>query len=202
MPDAVKAQVHYDTALEMLNEGATVKAVFARLDNCLSEDSTFENAYFLKAFVFYKLQAFEDAIGEYDKLLRINPYHEEALKNRALTKLQVYDLEGAIDDHNRRLLLEPLNANIYFDRAYCKGLQKDIRGSIEDYTKAIELNPAFTKAIANRGKAKMNLATSGAVSVETISVEDACSDLDRARIMGDTSGLKLLSTYCNLSAHY
>ena len=69
--------------LEMLNEGATVKDVFAKLDECLNKDSTFENAYFLKAYVFYKLEAFEDAILEYNKVLRINPYHEEALKNRS-----------------------------------------------------------------------------------------------------------------------
>lgn len=194
--NTLDAQYHYDEAMKKLNAGSTVKDVFNSLDLCLRKDSTFENAYFLKAYVFYKLEAFEDAIKEYDKLLSINPYHKEALKNRALTRIQVYDLEGAIDDHNRRLILEPMNPNIYFDRAYCRGLQQDLNGSIEDYSRAIELDPAFTEAFVNRGKAKMNLATSEAITVEAISIDDACQDLNRAKIMGDTSGLKLISTYC------
>ena len=193
---AQSAAERYDVTLDKLNNGATVKDVFATLDEVLAMDSTFENAYFLKAFVYYKLEAFQAAIEEYNFLLRVNPYHKEALKNRALTRIQVYDLEGAIDDHNRRLVLEPLNPSIYHDRAYCKGLLNDVAGSIEDYTKALELNPGFTEAFANRGKAKMNLLTTSMHPLETVSVEDACRDLNRARIMGDTSGLKLISIYC------
>ncbi|MCP4124293.1 MAG: hypothetical protein GY751_21305 [Bacteroidetes bacterium] len=194
---AQSAQAHYDAAMDKLNEGAVVKEVFESLNQCTELDSSFEDAYYLKAFVYYRLNDFEAAVHEYDALLKVSPYNREALKRRALAKIQLYDLDGAIEDHNRRLVLEPLDAVIYFDRAYCKGLQNDVIGSIHDYSKALELDPYFKEAYVNRGAAKMHLIASGQEIPKFITRESVCKDISTAKNLGDRTATKIHTEYCS-----
>lgn len=194
--DGQTAQEHYDVAMSQLEQGATVKEIVNSLNACLTADSTFEDAYFLKAFLYYRLEGFEAAIDEYNRLLKINPFNEEALKRRALTKLQLHDVEGAIQDHDLRLVLRPLNPVAYFDRAYCRGLQDDVIGSIQDYSSAIKLNPGYKDAYLNRGTAKLHVIATNKSNVELFSEADACRDLNMARALGDTVSVRLIDQHC------
>lgn len=186
----------YESAVGMLNKGSTAEQLFEQLDRCLEQDSTFEDAYFLKAYIYYRLQEFDAAIAVYDRLLNLDPYNPEALKRRALTRIQVYDFEGAIADHDRRLALDPTNPVIYFDRAYCKGLNQDVLGSIEDYTKALELDPWFKEAWVNRGHAKMNIMAYSENPPEFITMESACKDIGQAGSLGDSTAARVYAERC------
>jgi tetratricopeptide (TPR) repeat protein len=194
---AQTAEEFYNKALAQLDEGVKVNDVLKTLDMCILADKNYEEAYYMRAFIFYKMEEFDNAIEEYNTILAISPYNEEALKFRALAKLQSYDYEGAMEDHNQRLLLRPANPVIYFDRAYCKGLLNDIPGSIDDYSQAISLNPGYREAYANRAMATLNLIAHPPASYPgKFRMADVCKDLEVARTLGDSTATRTFRQFC------
>lgn len=187
----------YNEALKQLDEGVRASDVLMTLERCIQADNSFEEAHYLRAFIYYKMDEFGDAIQEYDRILEISPYNELALKYRALAKLQIYDYEGAIEDHNTRLDLRPDNAVAYFDRAYCRGLLHDTQGSINDYSKAIELNPDYKEAYSNRALAMLNLMNDEtAIATHKYLISDVCDDLMQASDLGDSTASVRFGEYC------
>lgn len=192
------AQTIYDKAYKQLTEGVNAADVVKTLQTCIDIDTTFEDAYLLRAFVFYKLDDYEAAIKDYDRLLDIHPKHEEALKKRAITKVRIEDFEGAIEDHNLRLSIAPNNAAAYFDRAYCTGVLGNNEAAIADYSLAIKINPYYTSAYTNRGVAQLNqfLLENDNRSPNILEAEFICEDFQKARKLGDLSASKYLKLYC------
>lgn len=105
----------------------------------------------------------------------------------------------AIGYYDRYLKLAPDNAEAYFNRGCAKGLLlQDISGSIKDYDKAIALNPDYRDAYANRGVAKINLfTTKGNTHPSKDQTMDACSDLKKAKALGDSSVDDMIFVYCD-----
>ncbi|MEZ5001684.1 MAG: tetratricopeptide repeat protein [Chitinophagales bacterium] len=192
------AQSIYDEAYRQLNEGVNAAEVIQTLGSCIKMDKSFEEAYLLRAFIFYKLDDYRAAIRDYDSLLVINPNHEEGLKKRALTKIRIEDFEGALQDHNLRLALAPNNASAFFDRAYCYGMLGNNDAAIEDYSMAIKINPYFTSAYTNRGVALLNLflEENNNRPPTIIEAEYICEDFQKARKLGDHMASKYLQLYC------
>lgn len=192
------AQEEYDKAYKQLTEGVNAAVVVQTLQSCIDKDKNFEDAYILRAFIYYKLGDYQAAINDYSQLLEVKPNHLEALKQRAFTKIQVKDYEGAIADHTRRIKIDPSNAVAYFDRAYCQGLIDKNQLAIEDYTKAIELDYKYASAYKNRGIALINEVVKENKGKEpTVNqAEEACDDFATALQLGDQSAKDYLFKYC------
>ncbi len=195
--DIKSSKYHYDLSIEKVNKG-DIKGAMKSLDEALTIDSTYQDAYYLKGYIYYQTNRPQLAVIEYDKLLEINPEHSDALKNRALSKLRAYDLEGAVADHTLRIAREPNNAIIYFDRAYCKGMLRDFQGAIEDYSQAIKLNSDCKEAYTNRGFTRINaLTTNGVIQPSAEQTQSACEDFLKARELGDSTGEDMIYVYCS-----
>lgn len=195
---AQTAQELYDEAYQQLTEGVNAAVVVQTLQACINTDKSFEEAYILRAFVFYKLGDYEAAIKDYSSLLEVNPNHLEALKQRAFTRIQTKDYVGAIEDHTKRIKINSQNAVAYFDRAYCQGLIGKNDLAIEDYSEAIRLDYKYAAAYKNRGIALINevIAAKKGKHPTIDEAEEACNDFATALQYGETSAKEYLFKYC------
>jgi tetratricopeptide (TPR) repeat protein len=94
-------------------------------------------------------------------------------------------------------LLTPNNAEAYFNRGVAKGSMVNTLGAIQDYDKAILLLPDYMEAYANRGVEKINLVRSkDNISPTKEQLKDPCSDLKRAKQLGDTTVDDMIFIHC------
>lgn len=106
--------------------------------------------------------------------------------------------EQSIKHYDKLLALAPKDSEAYFNRAAAKDMLMDVAGSIKDYDKAIEINPNYMEAYANRGVAKINMLTSkGNIQPTAEQTSDGCSDLKKAKQLGDKTVDDMLFIYCN-----
>ena len=105
--------------------------------------------------------------------------------------------ELSINYYDKLIVLLPTDAELYFNRGAAKGMIRDFAGSIKDYDKAIQLKPDYTEAWANRGVAKINLLTSnGTIKPAKDQTCDACTDLKKAKEMGDRTVDDMIFLFC------
>jgi len=106
--------------------------------------------------------------------------------------------EQSIKYYNKLIILTPKDAELYFNRGAAKDMLMDSEGSIKDYSKAIDLKPDYMEAYANRGVAKINLLRKGGnIQLTKEQTSDACSDLKKAKQMGDNSVDDMIYIHCD-----
>lgn len=186
----------YESSLSLYNSGNTDQAL-ANINQYLANEPNSEKGIYLRAFIYLEEGEKDKALADYTHLLKLNPNHTGALTNRALLLMEKEKYKDALKDLNRRVSLDDSDWKALFDRGYCKGLSGDNKGAIIDFTKVIGLNPRYPEAYANRGYSKINELTNGGVIRPAPSqTEDACSDLQKALSMGDSTVTKMINLYC------
>jgi tetratricopeptide (TPR) repeat protein len=106
----------------------------------------------------------------------------------------------AIALYTKCIALDTTNAELYFNRGAAKGMliPADLPGSIEDYDQSIRLRPNYAAAYANRGVAKINqYTTKGVIHPSKEQTKDACTDLNMAKSLGDSSVDDMIFVYCD-----
>jgi|GEM_PF-2024853 len=153
------------------------------------------------------------AIGDFKKVVEINPGNDKAYYLKALCESMLERHQEALADYNKVTQLNPRFPDAYLNRAfYVKEKLGDLRGAIEDYNRYIELNKDKNVAFAynNRGYVKLQLNDfAGAiqdiqksielnpnnpyafrnralVNIKTNKLDSACRDLQRAIDLGFT----------------
>jgi tetratricopeptide (TPR) repeat protein len=128
---------------------------------------------------------YNGAIDGFTKSIALEPNLAEAYYNRGLSKSGLKDYTGAIADIKKAMNLKPtLSATGYSDIGLYKYYMDDFKGSIADCAKAIELNPNLAAAYTNRALAKRSLKL------------EFCSDLKKARDMGEKQAIKYYHLDC------
>jgi tetratricopeptide (TPR) repeat protein len=108
------------------------------------------------------------------------------------------NFSSSIAYYDKIISLITNDPELYFNRGAAKGMLMDSEGSIKDYDKAIVLNPNYMEAYANRGVAKINLLTTkGNIQPTKAQTSDACTDLKKARQLGDKSVDDMIFVYCD-----
>lgn len=99
--------------------------------------------------------------------------------------------------YDKLIALAPNDYEAYFNRAAAKGMMMENEGSIKDYDRAIELKPNYMEAYANRGVAKINrLREKGNIKLTNEQTVDACTDLKKARDLGDKTVEDMIYIHC------
>jgi len=116
-----------------------------------SEESKTEEHYNL-GYIYYKQDDdVDEAIKEFDLVLKSNPDHGKALFYRAASYTRRGQLSLALSDYTRAIKLSPNYASIY----YCRAIVYEYLGrydqAIADYTQVIKLDPDFVWAYGGRG---------------------------------------------------
>lgn len=190
------AQENYAHALDLYNNGQTTQAL-EELNRLLTHDTAHVDALHLRAFIHLQAGDKEKALNDYHRILAIAPTHDGALANRALLYMEQEKYDLALADIDQRLKINPENWLARFDRAYCKALNNDYDGAIEDFKEVIALNPDYAPAYANLGFTKINRLTQGGiVPPQSGQTQDACKDLEKARALGDTTVIQMITRYC------
>jgi len=149
---------------------------------------------------YLSLREHEQAIDDFNRALEIDStdkYAEAAYYHLGKVYTYGHQTEKAILYLNLLVELAPTDAEAYFLRAIAKGQQRDWDASIADYDLAIKHQPNYTEAYANRGVQKLNrLPTNEKIGKDIDCLEDPCSDLLKAREMGDQTVGDMIYLYC------
>lgn len=113
---------------------------------------------------------------------------------------QQKQFKESIGWYDKFISLNTNDAEAYFNRGAAKGMliPFDLEGSIKDYDMAIKLDPNYAEAYANRGTAKINLFTTrGVIQPTKEQTASACSDLKKAKALGDNNVDDMIFVYCD-----
>lgn len=84
---------------------------------------------------------YNEAILEFNKALKEDPYFSEVYSSRAEARYYANDLDGALEDCDRAVELSPNKERVFVARGNLKVVLKKYDEAIEDYSKCLELNP-------------------------------------------------------------
>ncbi|MFZ1331297.1 MAG: tetratricopeptide repeat protein [Flavobacteriales bacterium] len=140
------------------------------------------------------------AIKDFEHVLTLNATSEQAEAAYfylGKIKMLTSEDEAAIPYFDKLIELVPTDAEAYFIRGTAKSNIMDSNGAIADFDKAIELRPNYMEAYANRGVQKINKLPVEQKTGDNIEcIEDPCSDLLKAKELGDTSVEDMIFLYC------
>jgi tetratricopeptide (TPR) repeat protein len=121
-----------------------------------------------------------------------------AIFNLAKIAYNNSEFEKSIKYYDRLIILTPNISELYFNRGCAKGMIMRAEDAIDDYDKAIELKPDYMEAYANRGVSKINLLTKkGNITPTKEQTTDGCSDLKKAKKLGDKTVDDMIFIYCD-----
>lgn len=109
--------------------------------------------YLNRGAAFYELRQYKKAIADYEKAMRLAPYHIKLYFDLGNAYESLGRYEEALEIYNQAAVLQPSNARAYFKRAFALYLTGDYEGAIKDYSRAIGIDPQYVKAYLNRGTA-------------------------------------------------
>lgn len=129
---------------------------------------------------------YKEAVESFNFALDRNPRNSDIYFARGLSRGFLDNHMGAIADLTRAIKLDENQPNYYFYRAYFKSLYGNNRGSIDDFSRAIDLEPYWPEAYYNRGVKLVHIGL----------FDEACSDFETAKYLGDTLSNNYLNLYC------
>jgi tetratricopeptide (TPR) repeat protein len=100
--------------------------------------------------------AFEAAIAELGKAIRLDPGYADAYVSRGHVYSQMGNHKRAIADYSEAIRIDPNNKGTLQSRGYSYAQSGDNGKAVEDYTRAIALAPNDFMLFHNRGAAYLN----------------------------------------------
>lgn len=105
-----------------------------------------------------KLNKFQEAIEDFNKVLEIDPNNSRAYAMRAQAKKALKDWTGAAEDYSKAIEYNPNYGGGFFGRGTSKVQLGDFAGALEDFTHFLELYPdSVPEAYGHRGDVKIHL---------------------------------------------
>ncbi len=163
--DFTEALQHYDSAIDPQNpdalnlyrRGATRDAM-GETDRALDDyseairrDPKSPLAFFGRAVLLAsRKRAFTRAIGDFDKVLDLQPDNVDALILRGDAYSQLGQPGRALADLNRAVADAPDNAQAFLYRGLAQGRRGDDKLALADYDRALNLEPRYVDALVNR----------------------------------------------------
>jgi len=141
-----------------------LEAGFDYIDKYIEENPNSCEGYLVRSEMDTEAGAFESALADTEKAIKINPWEAAAYNNRGRIyvisggghNLQEDVINKALSDFNKAIELNPNYPDAYCNRANIYLKKRDIQNAINDCTKAIELSPENIEPYHNRGLAYMN----------------------------------------------
>jgi tetratricopeptide (TPR) repeat protein len=102
----------------------------------------------------YRDKAWDEAIAEYDRAIRLNPKNPDAFNHRGAARAQRGEWDQAIKDYGEAIRLDPKLDTAFYNRGESLANQRKWDNAITDYTEAIRLNPRNSIYFIGRGLAQ------------------------------------------------
>lgn len=128
----------------------------------------------------------DEAIGEFDKAMGINPDFYQAAIARGGTKFLKYDFQGALNDYDMAIQIIEKLTQTYGTRSEIKNVLGDTQGSVAELDALNKLKPYLAEAYYRRGSVKKFLSNK----------EGSCNDFIKAMEMGYPKAETSMKQYC------
>ncbi len=162
--------------------------------------------YYISGTLKAKRGNYLDAISDYDKAIKLDPYYAEAYNARALTKDKINDFDGAAADYEKAIQVRNIKGNktqaaddvdiknvtFHMQQGKIKIDLYDYDGADKDFTKAINIIPSYGPAYIARGDARLKLEK----------YYDALSDYNKAMKFWSKLTYDALRKIGNLEMHF
>lgn len=162
--------------------------------------------YYMSGTLKAKRGSYLDAISDYDKAIKLDPYYAEAYNARALTKDKINDFDGAATDYEKAIQVRNIKGNktqaaddadiknvtFHMQQGKIKIDLYDYDGADKDFTKAINIIPSYGPAYIARGDARLKLEK----------YYDALSDYNKAMKFWSKLTYDALRKIGNLEMHF
>jgi tetratricopeptide (TPR) repeat protein len=135
---------------------------------------------------FYRGSVYQKDSGNYSAIIPIQVKPHHVYKYRGICKHLLGDYRGAIADFKKAISYEPKSADLFDRRADCYVKLENYPAAISDATTAIKLDNKRGMAYITRGSAYYN----------TEKKEAACLDFSRAGELGNEQAYDLIQQYC------
>lgn len=128
----------------------------------------------------------DEAIGEFDKAMAINPDFYQAAIARGGTKFLKYDFQGALGDYDLAIQIIEKLTQTYSTRNEIKNILGDTQGAVAELDALNKLKPYLAEAYYRRGSVKKFLSNK----------EGSCTDFTKAMEMGYPKAETSMKQYC------
>ena len=96
----------------------------------------------------------DEAVGDFDRSLELDPGNAEALAARGLAHTSLERHELAIEDYSRVIDLDPRNRDVLYSRGIARMYVARFESAVEDFEAIIGIEPGNGAARAARGLAR------------------------------------------------
>jgi tetratricopeptide (TPR) repeat protein len=162
--------------------------------------------YYMSGTIKVKRGMYVNAVADYDKAIKLDPYYAEAYNARALTKDKINDFNGAVVDYEKAIQTRNIKGNktqlagdadiknvtFHMQQGKIKIDLYDYDGADKDFTKAINIIPSYGPAYIARGDARL----------KSEKYYDALSDYNRAMKFWPKLTYDSLRKIGNLEMHF
>ncbi|HYO83192.1 MAG TPA: redoxin domain-containing protein, partial [Bryobacteraceae bacterium] len=147
--DAQAPEDYYRNAFGLLHEQKLVEAE-AALTRAIEARSGWVQALVARGQTRYRLKKYDDAIADFDAVIRLRPEMAPAYDQRGLAYSYSGRHQKAIADYTKAIELAPEMAGPYNNRGWAYLESKRYQDAMTDLNRALELNPAYRLALENR----------------------------------------------------
>jgi tetratricopeptide (TPR) repeat protein len=163
--DFTEALQHYDSAIDPQNPDAlnlyrraATRDAMGETDRAIDEygeairrDPKSPLAFYGRGVLLAsRKRAFTRAIGDFDKVLNLQPNNVDALILRGDSYSQLGQVGQALADLNRAVADAPDNPQAFLYRGLAQGRRGEDKLALADYDEAIKLEPRYVDALVNR----------------------------------------------------
>lgn len=122
----------------------------------LTQDPTEQaKIYYNRARANKALKRVDDALGDYNEAIALNPANAATYFSRALLHHESKNSDAAIADYSRTIELDDQHARAFFNRGLLYRKAGTDFLAIRDFEAATDIDPSFAKAYVNRGYTHM-----------------------------------------------
>lgn len=121
-----------------------------KFNQALGKDIKYEQAYLGRAFAYFQLGRYQEAINDYSQALalELTPQNRiETIFNRGTCLMNLKMYEQAINDFSSLIAVNPANVPAYLNRAYCLLSLARYEEAEQDYRTVLQIEPS--NAMAN-----------------------------------------------------
>jgi tetratricopeptide (TPR) repeat protein len=143
-------------ACEAASKGRDLDAAIERCSNALNGNpsaSIAAKALDLRASAYLDKQRYEQAIKDYDEVIRLDPGYPLAYINRGRAHRAIGNIDAAIKDYDAAIKITPGIAFAYNNRGNAYRAKGEYDLAIKDFDLAIKLQPTDARHYNNRGGA-------------------------------------------------
>jgi tetratricopeptide (TPR) repeat protein len=104
-----------------------------------------------RAYRYYNVGQYAEAISYYNRAVELNPRYAEAYNNRGIALAKLGRLDEALASYNTAIEINSGFVEAYYNRGVANMKSGSYAEALSDFSKTIELNPEHTMAYNNRG---------------------------------------------------